>query len=80
NAYWVGTKGIDGAARGNQHPFVLPVRQGSYPEDGKKNVAVKTGYHIKFDVKTKGNMFGSGDGIRITPTFYFVDSIGRNRQ
>ncbi len=80
NAYWVGTKGIDGAARGNQPPFVLPVRQGSHPEAGKKNVAVKTGYHFKFDVKTKGNMFGSGDGIRITPTFYFVDSKGKNRQ
>jgi hypothetical protein len=80
NAYWVGTKGIDGAARGNQPPFVLPVRQGSHPEAGKKNVAVKTGYHVKFEVMTKGNMFGSGDGIRITPTFYFVDSKGKNRQ
>ncbi|MFC0213878.1 DUF5704 domain-containing protein [Paenibacillus chartarius] len=80
NAYWVGTKGIDGATRGNQPPFVLPVRQGSHSDAGKKNVAVKTGYHIKFDLKTKGNMFGSGDGIRITPTFYFVDSKGQNRQ
>lgn len=25
-------------------------------------------------------MFGSGDGIKITPTFYFVDSKGKNRQ
>ncbi|MFF3924036.1 DUF5704 domain-containing protein [Paenibacillus lactis] len=80
NAYWVGTKGIDGAQRGNAPPYVLPVRQGSHPESGKKNVAVKTGYHFKFEVMTKGNMFGSGDGIRITPTFYFVDSKGKNRQ
>lgn len=80
NAYWVGTKGIDGAARGNHPPYVLPVHHGSHPEAGKKNVAVKTGYHVKFEVKTKGNMFGSGDGIRITPTFYFVDSKGKKRQ
>ncbi|CAM3660632.1 MULTISPECIES: DUF5704 domain-containing protein [Paenibacillus] len=80
NAYWVGTKGIDGAPRGNAPPYVLPVRQGSHPESGKKNVAVKTGYHFKFEVMTKGNMFGSGDGILITPTFYFVDSKGKNRQ
>lgn len=80
NAYWVGMKDIDGAARGNKQPFTLPVRQGSHPEAGKKNVAVKTGYHVKFEVMTKGNMFGSGDGIRITPTFYFVDRKGKNRQ
>lgn len=80
NAYWVGMKGIDGAPRGNTPPYVLPVRQGSHPESGKKNVAVKTGYHFKFEVMTKGNMFGAGDGIRITPTFYFVDSKGKNRQ
>ncbi len=80
NAYWVGTKGIDGGTRGNTPPYVLPVRQGSHPESGKKNVAVKTGYHFKFEVMTKGNMFGVGDGIRITPTFYFVDSKGKNRQ
>ncbi|MBB6732799.1 hypothetical protein H7C18_17945 [Cohnella sp. CBP 2801] len=80
NAYWVGTKAIDGAARGNKAPYVLPVRQGSHPDPGKKNVAVKTGYSFKFEVMTKGNMFGSGDGIRITPTFYFVDRYGKNRQ
>lgn len=80
NSFWVGTKGIDGAARGNTAPYVLPIRPGSHPESGKKNVAVKTGYHFKFEVKTIGNMFGSGDGVKITPTFYFVDKKGQNRQ
>ncbi len=80
NAYWVGLNGIDGVPRGNRSPFVLPIRQGSHLDAGKKNVAVKTGYHFKFDVKTKGNMFGTGDGIRITPTFYYVDKQGQNRQ
>lgn len=80
NSYWVGTKGIDGAARGNTAPFVLPVRQGSHPDNGKKNIAVKTGYHFKFEMKTIGNMFGAGDAVKITPTFYFVDKQGKNRQ
>ncbi len=80
NSYWVGPNGIDGVARGNAAPYVLPIRPGSHPESGKKNVAIKTGYHFKFEVKTLGNMFGSGDGILITPTFYFVDKKGQNRQ
>ncbi|WP_230632826.1 DUF5704 domain-containing protein [Paenibacillus athensensis] len=80
NSYWVGTKGIDGAARGNTAPYVLPIRPGSHPESGKKNVVVKTGYHFKFEVKTLGNMFSAGDGVKITPTFYFVDKQGKNRQ
>lgn len=80
NVYWVGTKEIDGATRGNQPPFVLPIRQGSHPEVGKKNVSMKTGYHIKFDLKTKGNMFSSDNGIRITPTFYFVGRTGKSRR
>ncbi|MCU6711498.1 DUF5704 domain-containing protein [Paenibacillus sp. J5C_2022] len=79
-AFWVGMNGIDGAPRGNSAPYVLPIRPGSHPDSGKKNVAVKTGYHFKFEVKTLGNMFGAGDGVRITPTFYFVDKQGKNRQ
>lgn len=83
NSYWVGDRKIDGEPRGNQMPFVLPVRHGShalgYPNE-LKNVAVKTGYHFKFDMKTKGNMFDSEDAIRITPTFHFVDKDGKNRR
>lgn len=79
-SYWVGSNGIDGATRGNAAPYMLPIRPGSHPESGKKNVAIKTGYHFKFEMKTLGNMFGSGDGIKITPTFYFVDKQGKNRQ
>ncbi|MED3575074.1 DUF5704 domain-containing protein [Cytobacillus praedii] len=79
NYYWVGDKGIDGAPRGNKEPFVLPIRQGSHPE-GYKNVAVKTGYQFKFDMKTKGDMWRENDAIRITPSFYFVDKTGQNRR
>lgn len=73
-SYWVGDKGIDGAPRGNTAPYVLPVRQGSHPF--YRNLAVKTGYHFKFDLKTKGNMFSEADGIRITPTFRYVPRQG----
>lgn len=73
-SYWVGDKGIDGEPRGNTAPYVLPVRQGSHPF--YQNLAVKTGYHFKFDLKTKGNMFGETDGIRITPTFRYVPRQG----
>lgn len=79
NYYWVGKNSIDGLLRGNQEPFTLPIRQGSHP-DGYKNVAVKTGYQFKFDMKTKGDMRNMNDGVHITPTFYFVDKNGQNRR
>lgn len=79
NSYWVGLNGIDGDPRGNSNLFTLPVRHGSHP-DGYANVAVKTGYAFKFDMKTKGNMFGKQDAIRIKPTFYFVNKNGTGRQ
>ena len=79
-SYWVGTNSIDGAPRGNLSPYLLPIAPGSHPQQGYKNVSVKTGYHFKFDLKTKGNMFGLQDGIDITPSFYFVSKDGKTRQ
>lgn len=79
-SYWTGGNSIDGDARGNSAPYVLPIRPGSHPVQGFRNAAVKTGYHFKFDLKTKGNMFGKQDGIRITPTFSFVSKDGATRQ
>ncbi|SDM14426.1 Ig-like domain (group 2) [Paenibacillus sp. OK060] len=73
-SYWVGIKGIDGGSNGSFSPYQLPVLRGSHPLANFKSVAVKTGYHFKFDLKTKGNMFGDKDAIRITPTFYFQDN------
>lgn len=77
--YPVGDKGIDGTPNGFSFPYELPIRRGSHPYSEYKNVAIKTGYHFKFDLKTKGNMFGQYDSIRIKPSFYFVDMNG-NRQ
>lgn len=79
-AYWTGDRDIDGNPRGNSFPYMLPVREGSHPNPSYKNVAVKTGYRFSFDLKTKGNMFGEDDGIRIVPTFYYVGKDGKNRQ
>ncbi|GIO31448.1 hypothetical protein J2TS6_25890 [Paenibacillus albilobatus] len=76
-SYWVGQNEIDGDPRGNKAIYTLPIRPGSHPLQGYKNVSVKTGYHFKFDFKTKGNMFGPLDGIRITPAFYFVGKDGK---
>ncbi|OZQ71104.1 hypothetical protein CA599_10925 [Paenibacillus taichungensis] len=75
-SYWVGQNGIDGDPRGNLPQFTLPIRPGSNPLTGMGNVSVKTGYHFKFDFKTKGNMFSKQDGIRITPTFTYVSKAG----
>lgn len=78
--YWVQDRSIDGAPRGNTSPYMLPILPGSHPSSGKKNISVKTGYHFKFNLKTKGNMFGRDDAIHITPTFYFVQRDGSRRQ
>ncbi|MDO7905501.1 DUF5704 domain-containing protein [Paenibacillus sp. JX-17] len=78
-SYWTGLQAIDGQARGNSKPFMLPILPGSHPQQGFKNISIKTGYHFKFDLKTKGNMFGTQDGIRITPQFYFVSRNGSGR-
>lgn len=78
-SYWVGVKDIDGEPRGNRAPYTLPIRPGSHPLQGYRNVAVKTGYHFKFDLRTKGDMFGSKDSIRITPSFYYTSKDGKTR-
>ncbi|MEF2964202.1 DUF5704 domain-containing protein [Paenibacillus sp. M1] len=75
-SYWIGQRGIDGDPRGNSSIYTLPIHPGSHPLKGYKNVAIKTGYHFKFDFKTKGNMFGQLDGIRITPSFYYAPKSG----
>ncbi|WP_379321259.1 DUF5704 domain-containing protein [Paenibacillus puldeungensis] len=71
-SYWVGQNGIDGAVRGNAARYTLPIRPGSHPL--YKNAVIKTGYHFKFDLKTKGNMFGPQDQIVITPAFDFISA------
>lgn len=78
--YWTGLNDLNGAVRGNNLPYRLPIAPGSHPAAGFQRVAIKTGYAFKFDLKTMGNMFGSQDSVRIKPTFYFTDRHGRKRQ
>jgi hypothetical protein len=73
-SYTVGIKGIDGDSNGTIAPYVLPIIRGSHPISSFKSMTVKTGYHFKFDLKSKGNMFGDKDAIRVTPTFFFQDN------
>lgn len=82
NHYWVGDKMIDGDLRGNEEPFVLPVRHGSHPKSPTemKNVAVKTGYQFKFDMKSKGDLWNHDDAVRINPSFHFVNKDGTDRR
>jgi len=84
NHYWVGNKLIDGDLRPTfKEPFRLPIRHGSHPQgypNEMKNVAVKSGYQFKVDMKSKGNLWNSNDAVRITPSFYFVDKNGNNRR
>lgn len=78
-SYWVGQADIDGNPRdigSNGSKLTLPIRPGSNYLTGMQNVAVKQGYHFKFDFKTKGNMFSLKDGIRIKPTFSYVSKEG----
>ncbi|MBP1903704.1 hypothetical protein J2Z32_000316 [Paenibacillus turicensis] len=70
NSYWVGQGDIDGDPRYTSSQYTLPLRPGSHPVF--KNLVTKTGYHFKFELKTKGNMFSAKDGIEIVPRFYFI--------
>lgn len=78
-AYWVGYNGIDGEPRGNRAPYKLPIYPGSHPDSTLGNVAVKTGYTFRFDLKTKGNLFAAGDEIEITPSFDYTSEDGSER-
>ncbi|MGG0821704.1 DUF5704 domain-containing protein [Paenibacillus turicensis] len=77
-SYWIGDKNIDGDRRGNSSPYMLSIYPGSHPLQGYKNAVIKTGYHFKFDLKTKGNMFGQQDGILITPQFRYASKTGKD--
>ncbi|WP_152392604.1 DUF5704 domain-containing protein [Paenibacillus guangzhouensis] len=58
----------------NQPQWILPVRPGSHPTYAM-NVP-HNGYTYLFDFKTIGNVWDVGEGIGITPTFWFVPRKG----
>jgi hypothetical protein len=73
NSYWVGQGDIDGDPRYTSSQYTLPLRPGSHPVF--KNLVTKTGYHFKFELKTKGNMFSAKDGVEIVPSFSFIPLV-----
>lgn len=77
--YRVGDKDQNGNSNGQNKKYTLTLVNGSHPKI--KNLGViKTGYVTRFSLKTVGTMYGKNDYIRIKPTFYYVDSKGKNRQ
>ncbi|MEK4509250.1 DUF5704 domain-containing protein [Paenibacillus sp. FSL K6-2524] len=62
----------------DQPQRMLPVRPGSHPTYAM-NVP-HNGYTYLFDFKTIGNVWNVGEGIGITPTFWFVPQKGGTAQ
>lgn len=77
--YTVGDKDQNGSSNGNNAKYTLALVNGVHPKNSNIG-ALKTGYVTRFNLKTIGNMFGDNDYVRIIPTFYYVDSTGKNRQ
>lgn len=77
--YAVGTKDQYGKDTGRYSKFTVPLVNGDHPQ--YKNLGVlKTGYAVRFLLDTVGEMYGGLSQIKIMPTFYYVDSDGRNRR
>ena len=77
--YTVGNKDRDGNIIQSDPTFTLPIINGSHPIYKNKG-ALKTGYHFKYELETLGEYYHEKDCIEITPTFYYVDQEGKNRQ
>lgn len=59
--------------------YTLPIINGSHPVYRDKG-ALKAGYMTRFSLITVGNMNTESDYIKITPSFYYIDYEGKNRQ
>ena len=77
--YTVGTKNQYGINTARYSKFTIPLVNGSHPKYSNRGV-LKTGYAARFMLDTTGEMYSSGCQVKITPTFYFVDKDGNNRQ
>ncbi|MFD2506040.1 DUF5704 domain-containing protein [Paenibacillus septentrionalis] len=75
-AYYSGGRDENGVptALEEQYNWLLPIRQGSHPT--QQATVPHNGYAFLFDFKTIGNLWNSGEGIRIDPTFWFVPRSG----
>ncbi|MBP1756733.1 MAG: putative secreted protein, partial [Firmicutes bacterium] len=77
--YSVGTKDQYGKDTGTLSRFTLPLINGSHPKYNNLGV-LKTGYAVRFMLDTVGEMYTGANCIKIYPSFYYVDSDGKNRR
>lgn len=77
--YTVGISNQYGQPTGRLSKYTFPLVNGSHPVYANIGV-LKTGYSIRYKLKTTGSSYGSGSSIAIKPTFYHVDAEGKNRQ
>lgn len=79
-AYFSGLNNMNGQKqRETTSIYLLPLLKGSHPES--KNIhAPGLGYRMTFSLQTIGSMQNEKDYIQLTPTYYFVDRDGKNRQ
>ena len=76
--YTVGTNDQYGNDTRRNIKYTFPLVNGNHPF--YKDIGVlKTGYALRFKLKTIGTMYGSGCKVMIKPTFYYVDAKGNNR-
>lgn len=77
-AFRAGQQNENGGFTGHSPTLTLPMLAGanaSFPEEE----GIKTGYHVKFRLKTVGSFHGKEDQIKLIPSFYFVDKEGKGR-
>jgi hypothetical protein len=76
--YTVGTNDQYGNDSGRNVKYTFPLVNNSHPK--YKNIGgLKTGYVVRFKLNTIGTMYSNNSYIRIKPTYYYVDKLGKNR-
>lgn len=77
--YTIGIKDQYGKDTGRKNRYTFPLINNSHPKFEDQGV-LKTGYGVRFKLTSIGNMFSESCSIVIKPRFYFVDTLGKNRQ
>ena len=77
--YSVGTRNRNGVSTSRNSLYTFPMMTGKHPT-AKTMGLLKTGYNLRFTLKTIGSMDTKWDSITITPTFYYVSKDGKTRQ
>jgi hypothetical protein len=74
--YYSGTSDLNGVPLGENVTAdkALPIRPGSHPTQAA--TTPHNGYPILFYFNTIGNVWNVGEGVKITPKFYFVPKKG----